>query len=144
MVISACIHPCGTNIFTHSVTRIHYCNWKSIISEWNQKFFHLGINEIPTLKLLYESFLIKLSADISHNSFVLGSLLKTNIFPKFLAGNSFLFFKRLWNIRLSDRCHFFVNFLAWKKPLQLFSIFLFYCIKMFFIKSYIYTYYMVI
>ena len=122
--------------FTHSLTRIHwFCNWKSIISEWSfflksKSFpFSLAIKEIPTLKSLYKLFLIKLSANISDSSFVLDSLLKAKISPDFSAGNSFLFFKRYWNLSLSDRCHFVVSLPAWKKPKQLFSIFLFYSIK---------------
>ena len=44
-VCSDCNHPFDKSTFTHSLTRIHYCNWK-YISEWsfflNQKFifFH--------------------------------------------------------------------------------------------------------
>ena len=78
----------------------------------NQKVFHLAIKEISTLKSLYKLFLIKLSADISDSSFALDSLSKAKLFPNFSACNSFLFFKRFSNVRLSDRCHFILSFLA--------------------------------
>ena len=117
-VISACTYPYNTNTFTHISQKCIYCNWKLTISEWsffwNQKIFHLGIKEISTVKSCINYFnklvlinkLIKLSADISDSSFLLDSLSKAKIFPNFSAGNSFLFFKRFWNVRLSDRCHF--------------------------------------
>ena len=125
MVISAFTHPCDTNTFTDIVTRIHLLQLK-IHTIW-MKF--LAIKEILTLKSLRKLFLIKLPADISDSSFILDSLSKAKIFSNFSAGNSFLFFKRCWNVRLSNRCHFAVSFLAWKMPIQLFSIFLFYNIK---------------
>ena len=57
----------------------------------NQKVFHLGIKEIPTVNS-YNLFLIKLSADtISDSSFLLDSLSNVKIFPNVAAGNSFLF-----------------------------------------------------
>ena len=59
---------------------------------WNQKVFHLAMKEISTLKSLYKSFSIKLSADINNSSFVLHSLWKAKIFPNFSAYNSFLIF----------------------------------------------------
>ena len=59
---------------------------------WNQKVFHLAINEISTLMLLHKLFLIKLSADICDSSFVYDSLSKAQLFPNFSAGNSLLFF----------------------------------------------------
>ena len=74
-------------------------------------------------------FLIRLSAesaDISYTSFLSDSLSKAKIFPSFpsfSAGNSFLFFNRFWNVRFSDK------FLDWKKPIELFFIFIFYHIK---------------
>ena len=110
MIISACTHPCDTVTFTHSLTRIHLLQlkihniWMKFF--WNQKVFHVAIKEISTLKSLYKLFLIKLSADISDSSFALDSLSKAKLFPNFSACNSFLFFKRFWNVRLSDRCHF--------------------------------------
>ena len=96
---------------------------------WNQKVFHFAIKEISILNSLYKLFSIKLSTDISDSNFVLDSFSKTKTFLNFSAGNSFLFFKRFWNARLSKRCHFIVSFFAWK-PIQLFSGFLFYSIKM--------------
>ena len=133
MVISSYTHPCDTNTFTHQPTvsqEYIYCNWKSWLKFFlNQKFFHLAIKEISTLKSLSKLFLIKLSADISDSSFVLDSLLKTKIFSNFSAGNRFLFFKRVWNLRLSYRCHFIISLLAWKKLIQLFSIFPFHSIE---------------
>ena len=104
MVISACTHPCDTNTFTHSLTRIRLLQLKIqniwIKVFWNQKVFHLIIKEILTLKS--KLFLIKLSSDISDSSFVLDSLSKAELFPNFTAGDGFLFFKRFWNVRLSD------------------------------------------
>ena len=72
---------------------------------------------------------MKLSVDITDSSCDLDSLSRSKLFSSYSAGNSFLFFKRVWNVRLSDRCCFIVNFLAWEKPMQLFSIFLFYSVK---------------
>ena len=67
MVISACIHPCDTNTFTHSITRIYLFQLKThnigMKFSWNQEVFHLAIKEIPTLKSLYKLFSIKLSAE---------------------------------------------------------------------------------
>ena len=49
----------------------------------------------------------------------LDSLWKAKLFSNFSTGNGSLFFKRLWNVKLSDRCHFIVTvFLALKEPLQ--------------------------
>ena len=95
------------------------------------KKFNLGIKEISTLKSnIYNLFLIKLSADISHSSFLLDSLSKAKIFPNFSAGNSFLFINRFWNVIVSDKRHFIVKvFFLKKEPIELFSIFLFYHIK---------------
>ena len=135
MYVNFCLYPypCGTSIFTHSLTRTHLLQLKihniRMKFFWNQKIFRLAIKEISTLRSLYKLFSIKLSADISDSSFVLDSLSKAKTFPNFSASNSFLIFKRFWNVRLSDRCHFIVSFLVWKKPVQLFSIFLFYSIK---------------
>ena len=56
---------------------------------------------------------MKLSADISDSSFLLGSLSKGKMFSNFSAGSSFLScISFLSNVRLSDRCHFIVSFLA--------------------------------
>ena len=79
---------------------------------------------------MYKLFLIKLPADItSDSSFVLDSLSKAKMFPNVSAANSFLFFERVWNVRRSDRCYFIVNIPVWLKLIQLFSICLFYSIK---------------
>ena len=57
----------------------------------NQKVFHLGIKEIPTVNS-YNLFLIKLSADtINDSSFHLDSVKSQDI----SAVDSFLFLKRL-------------------------------------------------
>ena len=92
----------------------------------NQKVFHLGIKEIPTVNS-YNLFLIKLSADtISDSSFHLDSVKSQDI----SAVDSFLFLKRLWNVRLLTDVTLLCS-PACKKPIQLFSIqlFPFYSIK---------------
>ena len=124
MVTSAFTHPCDTNTFTHSLTRIHLMQlkihniWMKFF--WNQKVFHLAIKEISTLKSLYKLFLIKLSADISDSSFVLDSLLKAKIFPNFSAGNIFYF---LTDFEMQDFVtdvilSVAVSFVAWKTPIH--------------------------
>ena len=108
-VISACTHPCYTNTLTYSLTRIHLLQLK--IHNIRMKFFksknfpfrHKRNFNAEVTRIIFS---IKLSANISDNSFLLDSLSKAKIFPNFSAGNSFLFFKRFWNVRLSDRCHF--------------------------------------
>ena len=119
MVISACTHPCDTNTFTHSLTRIHLMQlkihniWMKFF--WNQKVFNLAIKEISTLKSLYKLFLIKLSADISDSSFVLDSLLKATIFSNFSAGNSFLFFEKILKCKTFLQMSFYCKFSCLKK-----------------------------
>ena len=108
-VISACAHPRDTGTFIYSLTRIYFLQLK-IHNIWmkfflNKKIFHLGIKEILTLKSHIKLFLIKLSADINDNSFLL-DLPKASVFPNFSACNSFLLFNRFWNVRFSDRSHF--------------------------------------
>ena len=136
MVISASTHPCDTNTFIHSLTRIHLLQLK-IHNIWmrffgNQTVFHLAIKEISTIKSLYKLFLIKLSADISGSSFVLDPLWKAEIFPIFSAGNSFISFKRFWNVKFSDRCYFisYYKFSCLKKAnINIIFQILFYSIK---------------
>ena len=133
MYLNFCLYPPLWYKHLYSLTRIRLLQLKIsyiwLKFFWNQKVFHFGKNEILTLKSLYELFLIKLSPDISYSSFVLDSLSKAKIFRNFAASNTFLLFKRFWNVRLSDRCHFIASFLAWKKRIQLFLIFPFYIIK---------------
>ena len=99
-----------SHIYYNTFIRIHLLQlkiqniWMKFF--WNQKVFHLVIKEISTLKSWYQLLLIKLCADISDSSFVLDSLSKAELFPNFSTGNSFLFFKRFWNVRLSGRYHF--------------------------------------
>ena len=60
----------------------------------------------PKVIIISKLFLTKLSPDTSDSSYVLDSLLKAKIFPCFSAGNSFLFFSRFWNVKLSNESHF--------------------------------------
>ena len=118
MVISACTRPCDATIFTSSVRRIHLLQQKILIwmkAFWYRKVFHLDIKEISTQSHIYKLFLIKLFADISDSSFFLDSLSKAEIFPKFSSGNSFLFFKRFWNVRFCDRSHFILTLFLHEK-----------------------------
>ena len=97
-----------------------------------KKLFHLSIMIISTLKWNALLFLIKLSTEIRFRSFLLDSSSKAKIFQNFFCR---LYFYFLIDFEMWD-------FLAWSKPrvlyasisdcrkcIQLFSILLFYRIK---------------
>ena len=133
-----CLYPSlqYEHLYPH-LTKIHLLQLKinNIWMEffWNQKIFHLGIKEISTVKSCINYFnklvlinkLIKLSADISDNSFLLDSLSKAKIYLNFSTGSGFLFFNRFWNIRFSDRCHFILTVFLLEK--SQYSYFQFFC-----------------
>ena len=109
----------------------NFCNFCMYLSLWCKQFYlqyHKNISS-ATENLLYLDrvflkskkfpfrhnrnfcpkvitlFLIKLSVYVSDSSFLLHFLSKAKIF----SGNNFLFFSRFWNIRFSDRYHFYIS-----------------------------------
>ena len=117
-VISACIHPCNTNTFIHSLTRTYLLQLKThsylngvFLKSKNFLFMHKG-NFNPNHKL---------SADINVILFLRSFVKSRNNIP---TGNSFLIFNRFWKVRFSDKCHFIVTaFLLEKSQYRFFFTF---------------------
>ena len=131
IVISVCTHPCDTNSFPHkphknifiATENLYPWHLTEVFLKSKLIFFRNKRNFNPKVIL----FLIKLL--IFDSSFLLHSFSKAKIFLNFSTGKSLLFFNRL-KCKIFRHMPFYCNsFLAGKKSKQLFSIFLFYHIK---------------